>query len=115
MVDAVGEDEVFERFDLLVQCLDGVEVPVDEVVEQAVDVGRVVPVDGGEDAVGDEGVQLGGRQDAVGHADDVRGEERVQVVADELGALVVFVEHGGDGQRVEPELGGERREVLACP
>ena len=33
----VGEDQVLQAFDLLVEALDGVEVAVDEVVEQAVE------------------------------------------------------------------------------
>src|SRR6185369_15021592 len=79
-VGLVGEDEVLELFDLFVEGLQSVEVPVDEQVEQAVqqeagaalgqfggavpalgegvDVGGVVAVQGDQHAVGDERVEL---------------------------------------------------------
>ena len=120
---------------VVVERLDGMEVAVDDDVEEAIEqerhpvggqVGRAVPAlqhgsdrepvvlaDGDEPAPADERVDLCRLQDAVVgvHADGLAGQEQVGGVAVELGALV-WSQGVLHGELVQAELAGEGVELL---
>ncbi len=131
---ALVEEQLFQLLDPLVQLLDGGEVPVHQVVEQAVQqeahallgqVGAGVPAldhrvhgevlvvaDGDQRVGGDEDRELAGLQRAAVrvHRDGVGAHEQVVAVAVELGALAL-VPGVLDGQLVQAELLVDHGEV----
>ena len=132
VVGALGEDEVFQRLDLLVEGLRGIEVAVDEIVEEAVqqepgaalgevgvavptfdesvDVGDAVVVHGDQRVVGDERGKPD-RDEGAAHRIEADAAGGHHAVSTEVQHLWPLVTGGGfDGERVQAELDGDRVE-----